>query len=58
MINKYEIGDTILLKATITGIEQLPNRQVVYKLRGVELPVLEQDIAARIADGWELEKKP
>ena len=58
MKSAYDIGDTILLKATIAGIEQLHNGQVVYKLRKCELPVLEQDVVARIADGWKLEKKP
>ena len=58
MNNKYDIGDTILLKATIAGIEQLHNGQVIYKLKKCELPVLEEDIVARIADGWELEKQP
>ncbi len=57
MVSKYEIGDTVLISAIISGVEQIQTGQVIYKLRNIDQPVLEDSIVARLADGWALEKK-
>lgn len=56
MISKYEVGDTVLLRATIESIEALSNDKILYKVNEIELPVLEEDIVARIEEPWKLLK--
>ena len=57
MISKYEIGDTILLKGTITSIEAISDDTILYKVREYNLPVSEDYIVARIEEPWKLEKQ-
>lgn len=54
MISKYEVGDTVLLSAKIKSIEALPDDKILYRVNNIELPVLEEDIIARIEEPWKL----
>lgn len=54
MITKYDVGDTVLLAATITGIEQYSNGRIVYHVREYGAPVEERTIVARIEESCRL----
>ena len=57
MTSRYNIGDTVLFKAKVSRIEQLPSGRILYYVNGVEPPILEEDIFAKIEEPWELKKK-
>lgn len=57
MVSKYEVGDTVLLSTTIESIKVLPKGITLYKVKHIDLPVLEKDIVARVESPWILEKR-
>ena len=56
LYNKYEIGDTVLLSATVREIKQTHDGKILYKVRETDLPVEENSIIGKVEQPWNLIK--